>query len=210
MRPIALTIAPSASDDNAIAESQTPAAGGVQALTLTASSITISPPTHVLVTCAGSDAARTFTVTGVDRHGAALTEAIAGSDGGTTAGASNFAAVTGVTVDDDTAGAVEVGTADSLDSPWVIVDSRNCDSNVGFSVDLSSGADFTYTVQYTVDNVFDVGESAATAYPHASIATKTASQSGFFSGQPVFAVRVTVSSYVAGSAVFNVLSPSGS
>lgn len=208
MRPIALTIAPAASDDNYVAESQTPASGGVQALTLTAAAGTISPPTHLLVTCAGADSGRTFTATGIDRYGNVITEAIAGSAGGTTAGVKNFAGVTSVTVDDDTAGAVEVGTADSLESPWVILDSKQGDFNVGLSVELSTGADFTYSVQYTLDNVFSVGEHAATAFAHATVATETTSQAGVITS-PVFAIRVAVSSYVGGSAVLNVLQSSG-
>lgn len=207
MRPIALTISPVASDDNGIAESQTPAAGGAQALTLTASTITYSQPCHILITSAADDAARTFTVTGTDRYGEAQTEAIAGANGAAE-GAKNFATVTGVSVDDDTAGAVIVGNADALESAWVVLDNKQSDTNVGLSVELSTGADFTYSVQFTLDNVFDVGEAAATPFAHASVASETTSQAGSFT-IPVFAIRVAISSYVAGTATLNVLQSTG-
>ena len=208
MRPFSQTIAPVASDDNYVAESQTPAAGGAQALTLTAAAATIDPPCHLLVTCAGSDAARTFTVVGTDRNGNTITEAIAGSAGGTTAGTLNFAGVTSVTVDDDTAGAVEVGTADELEGAWVVLDYLDEAFNCSIAVGLSSDADFTYGVETTTSNVFDVGEHAATAIAHGTVTAETTDQAGTITS-PVFAIRVAVTSFVAGSAVLSGLLAGG-
>lgn len=78
--------------------------------------------------------------------------------------------------------------------------------NAGISVDLSDGADLTYTVQHTFENVFANGWSPASAkwYSHSSLAAKTASSDGNYA-YPVSAIRLNVTAYTSGTAVMNVL-----
>lgn len=103
-------------DANGIAESQTPAAGGSQDLTLdgalTQGGIGYLDTTYlqyVTITSAGNDSARSFVVEGVDAKGTFIKETISGPNATTSIGSTLFLRVTKVTVDDDTAGAITVG-----------------------------------------------------------------------------------------------------
>jgi len=78
--------------------------------------------------------------------------------------------------------------------------------NVGLSVNLSSGATLTYTVQHTFDDVFSPTFDASTAkwFDHSSLAAKTASSDGNYA-YPVSAIRLNVSAYTSGTATLNIL-----
>lgn len=78
--------------------------------------------------------------------------------------------------------------------------------NVSIGVALSAGASLTYTVQHTFDDVFASNFNAATAtwYPHASLATKTASADGNYAF-PVTAIRLNVTAYTSGSATMTLV-----
>ena len=109
-----------AADADGVCQSQTPAAGGEQALTINGAQASGGVATFVaarLITIASAsdDSGRTFTVTGTDVNGNAQTETIAGP-ATTVTGTKYFRTVTEVLVDDDTAGAITVGMANnSLD-----------------------------------------------------------------------------------------------
>lgn len=108
-------------DTDGVCESQTPAAGGVQNLTIDGvlafgGVADFAAAKIISITCAADEQARTFTVTGTDINDNALVETIAGVDSATTNGSKYFKTVTQVSVDDDTAGAVTVGiTTATLD-----------------------------------------------------------------------------------------------
>lgn len=109
---------PVAADPDGLVESVTPAAGGVQSLTLVANDLDV--PRNVTVTSAADETARTFTVTGVDVYGHKLVEEIAGANAGAAVGDKAFARVSSVTVDDNTAGAVTVGWGVKLGLPMFL------------------------------------------------------------------------------------------
>ena len=105
-----------AADADGVCQSQTPAAGGEQDLTINGALAsggvaTFTAARLITITCAGADDGRTFTVIGTDVNGNAQTETIAGADTDTSTGTLYFRTVTQVTVDDDTAGAITVGMA---------------------------------------------------------------------------------------------------
>lgn len=209
MRPVEVTISPTAADPDGICQSQTPAAGGSQELTIngalaTGGVATLSPAGHVSITSAGDDSGRTFIVEGTDRTGGTQIEIITGPDTTTVASTKNFATVTSVTVDDDTAGAITVGSADSLDSAWVPLDWRAAGFDASLDVTISSTADFTYGVEYTHDNLLNDGEQFAVAWPHATVTSETTAQAGTIDF-PVTGVRLAITSFVAGSAVLRVV-----
>ena len=110
-----------AADADSICQSQTPAGGGEQDLTINGANAsggvaTFTAARKVTITSADTDTGRTFTVTGTDINGADLTETISGPDTAAVTGTSYFKTVTGVSVDDDTAGAITVGmSADALE-----------------------------------------------------------------------------------------------
>jgi hypothetical protein len=78
--------------------------------------------------------------------------------------------------------------------------------NIGLGVALSAGANLTYKVQHTFDDVFDPAFNAATAtwYDHATLTGRTASADGNYA-YPVVAIRLNVTPYTSGSAVMTVL-----
>lgn len=206
MRPLKIAFTMAAADADGICLSQTPAAGGVQSLTINgalaaAGVATLDVPRRVSITSAGNDSGRTFTVTGTDRYGHTQTEAIAGPNTATVIGTKDFKTVTGVTIDDDSAGAITVGSSDEAATPWIPLDLYRNPVNVSFAVALSAGASLTYTVQHTLDNPFD--GSAIAALNHATIAAQTASKDGSYT-TPITAIRLLVASFVSGTATFTV------
>ena len=98
-----------AADPNGVALSQTPIAGGVQQLTIIGGAVTLGYGMKATVTSAADDTGRTFTVTGTNAVGTVVTDAITGVSGSIATGVVNFKTITGITTDDDTAGAIEAG-----------------------------------------------------------------------------------------------------
>ena len=71
----------------------------------------------ILITCAGSDAGRTFTITGIkvgDLTGAATTETVSGSNASTTSSTNFYTRIESISIDAASAGAVSLGTTGSL------------------------------------------------------------------------------------------------
>jgi hypothetical protein len=104
------------SDADFYVEAVTPVAGG--ALTVANTTPARNGVGYqVTVTSDGADGGRTFTITGVGMNGHTLTEAITGPATTTVTGSSYFAQVTGVSVDDATAGEITVGYGGNLALP---------------------------------------------------------------------------------------------
>jgi len=71
----------------------------------------------ILFTCAGADAGRTFTITGIkvgNLTGAATTETVSGSNAGTTSSTNFYTRIESISIDAASAGAVSIGTTGSL------------------------------------------------------------------------------------------------
>lgn len=107
-----------AADADGVCQSQTPAAGGEQNLTINGAQASggvasFTAARFVTITSSGADSGRTFTITGTDVNGNAQTETITGPATTTVTGTLYFRTVTVVTVDDDTAGAITVGMANN-------------------------------------------------------------------------------------------------
>ena len=99
---------------------------------------------------------------------------------------------------------VTVGSATS--SAPIPLDTYRGPFNVGIGVVLSSGADLTYTVEHTFDNVFAPGFDPATAtwFPTTGLSARTASMDGNYAF-PVVATRLRVSAWVSGTATMTVI-----
>lgn len=78
--------------------------------------------------------------------------------------------------------------------------------NLGLGVSLSPGADLTYTVQHTFDDVWDPNFNAATAkwFNHATMNAKTTSFDGNYA-YPIMAVRLLVTVYTSGTATLTII-----
>jgi hypothetical protein len=99
---------------------------------------------------------------------------------------------------------VTVGSATS--SAPIPLDTYRGPFNVGIGVVLSAGANLTYTVEHTFDDVFSPGFNPATAawFANSGITNQTASRDGNYAF-PITAVRLRVSAWVGGTATMTVI-----
>lgn len=152
-------------DANGIAESQTPGAAGN--LTLdgalcdvgTAGQFNIGDSyssgiggVQIGITSAADDSGRTFTVTGKDQDGQALSVAITGPNSTTVESAEYFSEITQIAVDAATAGAITVGTVDEVTTKTVPLNVYSQYQPFGVAVQGLSGT-VNYTIQQTYNNV---------------------------------------------------------
>lgn len=203
-------------DVDGICESQTPAAGGVQSLSLDGALVSGGVFTdaaggrQIGVASDGVDTARVFTLTGTDPDGHALTATVTGVNASTVETTEYFKTITGITVDDDTAGAITVGTVDELVSQTIPINWRG-EIAATLNVDVTGTIDFT--VQETFDDVQRPGLAVQSASVNAqwldisALADKTADTTAQ-STLGATAVRLMVNSYSSGAeAQMNVNQP---
>jgi hypothetical protein len=166
VREVTLTIISQVADDNGVSVSQSLVAAGNLTITgvlATAGVATFPSPSYVSITSAADDSGITWTVTGTDADGAALSETIAGADTAAATTTHRFLTVTQIHGSDATAGAVIAGSADFAWSAPCPLDYRLVPFNVGlFFVD--TGTTSTFTVQYSGDDPWDSAYADADAY----------------------------------------------
>lgn len=150
MRPVQIvTTSFPVADGNYLATAQTPTGAGF--LTLVAS--TITPPRFVTITSAGNDTAKTFTIVGVGPNNETQTESIAGGNATTVTTTKTFAYVESIYVSAATAGAVEVGVAQSGYSQWIPLDIYTPNQVTTISATVSGTVN--YSIEYTNEDPFD-------------------------------------------------------
>lgn len=146
------TITLAAASANAICLSQQPSAGGIQTLTLNGASVsdgvaTLDVNRRVLITSSSDDSARIFTITGTNRYGA-VTETVTGVN--TTAyTVYDYETITSITVDDDTAGNIKIGTNGIASTAWIPCEIDKQVFSVSVWTSVTSGASLTYTIECT-------------------------------------------------------------
>lgn len=203
MRPISNVYTIQAADPDGLAKTQTPAGAGALTLDgdlISGGVLTLSTAQHMSVTCAGSDAARTFTFTGTDTYGNALTEDIAGSAGTITKGAKNFKTVTSVTVDDATAGAVTIGVLGELETPWIPLDHYKNPFQYTYSVDIGTA---TFSVEGTLSDIQDSSITPVTFTVEASGSADVTSNKTAI----LRAIRLDITAFTSGAITFIVMQP---
>lgn len=202
----AITLSPTALDRDGISAAET--LGGAASFTIggalaSGGTVTFTQPQHVTLYAAGDNSGVTFTVTGTDRYGNAMTEAITGPNATTVAGSKNFATVTDVASDGATTGDVEVGVDGTCESQWYVLNYRGPDFNIGIGCELTGTA--TYAVQHTFNNVLANGfvEDDATVYTHATLTGETTNQDGNYINPPV-ACRLAITAHTSGTVTMRV------
>lgn len=142
----------------------------------------------------------TFTATGTDRYGRALTEAITGPNNSTVTSTKNFKTVTQVAASGAVGTNVECGSAAVADTAWMPV--AGLGMPVSVQAQPSSGAVLEYSVQYTL---LDVDVASSTFDEHslsplglAGAEYLAAGVSGVLNA-PVGAIRCAVTSYTSGT-----------
>lgn len=165
MRPVTVTAGPlAAASANNICLSQTPTAG---ALTLNGalvvSGVAVMDNTRrVLITAAGNESSRTFTIVGTSWSGNSITETITGPNATTAQSVLDYKTVTSITISGNAAGAITVGTSGVGGSAWVRLD--------GWAPSfVSMQCTVTGTVNYTIQSTMDDPNSATNPVTPANV-----------------------------------------
>ena len=149
---------------------------------------------RVLITSCGDDSDITFTVTGTDWAGAALTETFAGGNATTASSTVSFKTVTSVKTSAAASGTVIVGTNGVADSPWILFDSYAALSEISGQTVVSGTVN--YTVRQTLDNHTSLNNEAIYGrpdlvtwfdHPDTAVVAATVSKQFQYTAQPAFA-----------------------
>ena len=197
--PIVFTKQLGAASVNSIAGSQSPGAG---AITLTAATVTIDTATaantqvgrRVILTSGGNDTGVTFTVTGTNASGSVISDSFLGASGGAAQSNLDFVTVNGLTHTGSIASTIEAGTNGVGSSPWITLNWHSQLINVGFAIELVSGA-CNFTMQYAYDdpNNLLAGATYPLPFNHSVVVGASATTDGVFA-MPISAVRVFINS----------------
>jgi hypothetical protein len=176
-RPITTSVTIAAAVANGLAQAQQLFGAGSHALALNGSLVaasgiaTLDAPRRVIIASAGNDSGINFTVVGTARPeqgGIALTETVAGTNGGTAQTTQDFATVSSITASGATAGNVTAGTNGVASGPWVVWDQQFSDFQVSIAGFVLSGAP-TWQVDYTYDDPFGTWQPAGIPFPRAFV-----------------------------------------
>ena len=122
-------------------------------MTLTAIPVVLAVARRVLLTSASAtDDAKVVTVSGTDRNGNPITEAVALLNATPPYTKQDFKTVTAVTTATTTVGTVSVGTNGIGSTRWIVLDSNRHVFNCGIAVNLNAVV-ANFTVEYTLDPV---------------------------------------------------------
>jgi hypothetical protein len=198
MRPKHITYTIAAGAATAIGLAQTKAGAGALAINglLAVSGVATLPiPRHIKIAAVADEHLITFTVTGTDRYGNALTEAVTGPAAGITVSTTkNFKTVTGISVGAALTGNVTLGTGDSLETGWIPLDVPHHIWDCGYKV--SSGGAANVEVQTTIGDVFSAAEWDL----------PIDGALGFAIGMPTAtAVRLKITGHVSGNVTFDII-----
>lgn len=139
---------------NGISASQSPGAGAILlngALVTGGVANLGSNQRRVIINSGGNDSGITFTVNGTNQAGFPISDTFAGGSTATVQSNLDFKTVTSITHTGSVAGTVVIGTNGVGSSLWQIVNWNPTPENIGFVVELRSGA-ANFTMQYTFDD----------------------------------------------------------
>ncbi len=186
---------------NGISASQTPGAAGdllINGASASGGTVTFATARRVIVTSAGNDLGRTFTIYGTSENGTPLTEAITGASGGAASTVGDFKTVTRISVDAATAGAVTAGTSSIGSTEWKMPAINVAPFNLRIECSVTGAA--VYSLEYTMD---DVASPASWYHGPADVVrvrptavTAAAGASTFVFDSPIRAWRITTASGV--------------
>lgn len=196
-----------AADANGICVSQTPSAGP---LTLDGALVSggvavLDVQRRVLITAAADESGTTFTITGTNWQGNAISETVAGPNATTKATTISFKTVTSVTIANNAAGAIEVGTNGVADSPWVRFDDWAPNY---ISVNCTVSGTVNYSVETSLDDPNSIANPVAAGAMtwlealDANLVSESTNKSGGITYAPTFARLVLNSGTGSARAVF--------
>lgn len=211
----AITLTMAAPVANGICHSQSPAAGGVQSLTLNGSLVVggvavLDVARRISITSAGNDSAHSFVITGTNFAGRTQSETVTGPNTTSVSSVLYYKTVTKITISANSTGAITVGTNQQATSPWFPMN-YNRSPVTSQICDISTGAVLSYTVQFTGDDLqitngyIDPNASVtAIAQNHTSLTNQTTNATGILiSG--VCGLRIILNSWTSGSVTMNII-----
>lgn len=153
---------------------------------------TLDKARRVIITSAGNDSNKTFTVTGTDWNGNAASETITGGNAGAVATTRDFLTVTSVVPSAATAGAITIGTNGVASSRPLRLDEYAL-APTAIQVDVTGTV--SYTVQSTLDDPNEIGWSSVVWVDSAdtNVVAATATKQSNFAYLPKYA-RVVLNS----------------
>lgn len=198
--------APTALDADGVCASQT--LGGAGNLTIdgalaSGGVATLGEQAHITLYSTGNYSAVTFTIYGTDKRGRSISETLAGPNNGTVTSVLNYKTVTRIASGAALATAIIAGNSNALETPWIRVNQKEPIKAV--SVEMSSGASFTYELQWANDGLAAIttNESNLVAFADATITGKTAN-SMLVTTTPVQAARLKITSFVGGTGTLRI------
>jgi hypothetical protein len=194
MRQIVSSLQLSAAVDNAVCLDQTRATAG--ALTINGANavggVALFNAAYVVtVTSTGNDSTRTYTITGTNAAGNALSETITGPNATTVSTTGNFLTVTGVSVvGGGTVGTVRVGFGSSGVTAPLPLDIHG---RPDVSLQVTVTGTVTWTVQQSLDNPFTINMPTYLNHPDPNMVAQTVTRQGNYAYVPA-TVRLRVTS----------------
>lgn len=200
------TFAPTALDADGICASQT--LGGAGNLTIdgalaTDGVATFGEQQRVTLYSTADYHLVTFTLYGTDARGRSISETMAGPNNSTVTSTLNYKTVTRIASNGALATAITAGNSNALETPWVRL---NPDAPVKtVSVEMSSGASYTYEVQWAnrATTAIATNESDLTAIADATLTAKSASAL-LNIVTLVYAARVKLTSFSSGTGTLRI------
>jgi hypothetical protein len=193
--PVTFTRVLAASNNTAVAASQSPGAG---VIALNTTTVILDTQRRIILTSGGNDTGINFTVFGTNQAGFPIQDTFAGTNGTATPAQSNldFLTVTNITHSGSVAGTLLAGTNGVGSSMWQIINFNTTPINMGFYVESRTGT-ATFTLEYTMDdpNILPMTgglNAAGLTYPLPITITTTIGSSNFTT--PFFAWRLTTNS----------------
>ncbi len=169
--------------------------------------VTLGEQARVTLYSAADLSLITFTVYGTTKHGISISEEIAGpTAGATVTTTANFKTITEVAADAAVGSDVTVGNSDTLETGWVALNGYS--PLKGISVQLGSTANLTYEVQYATSSVQTGDDTGVLALADGVLTGKTTS-AGLVAAIPWFAMRLAITSFVAGGGTLRVTESPG-
>jgi hypothetical protein len=204
MRQITQTLQVAAAVNNAVALDQTLAGAGsltenggavVNGVAISTAAVLVT------VTSTANDSTRTYTITGTNAAGVTMSETITGPNTTTVSTTRYFKTVTDVSVaGGGTVGTVRVGfSATGVTAP-VILDVHG---RPDVSLQVVVSGTVTWTLQQTLDNIWDVSNPTWFSHPDVNMVSQTVNRQGNYAYIPS-ATRLQISSGT-GSATLTVL-----
>jgi hypothetical protein len=112
---------------------------------------TLTPPQNVVITSGGNDSGITFTISGTDYGGSAISEVLTGGSGSAVTSLYLYATVTSIVASGAVATTVEAGVGGAVYSPWLIVGAQRNHYQWTQRTFIAAGDSATYNVEVTSD-----------------------------------------------------------